>query len=87
MALINCSECGNAVSDQAISCPSCGYPLRTVEYKFVTINQFEGGRSSGSGEYDSLLKDGWQVVGTSEEDLYNDDGHCYGVAYKYKFQR
>jgi len=26
MALINCAECGNQVSTQASSCPSCGAP-------------------------------------------------------------
>src|ERR1043165_9464768 len=28
MSMINCPECGNDVSDQAASCPRCGYPLR-----------------------------------------------------------
>ncbi|MEA4921421.1 MAG: DUF1232 domain-containing protein [Clostridiaceae bacterium] len=27
MALIGCPECGKEVSDQAISCPACGYPI------------------------------------------------------------
>lgn len=27
MALIRCPECGKEVSDRALSCPSCGYPL------------------------------------------------------------
>jgi hypothetical protein len=27
MALINCPECKNTVSDQASSCPHCGYPI------------------------------------------------------------
>ena len=27
MALIRCSECGHQISDQAIACPECGYPL------------------------------------------------------------
>ena len=27
MALINCSECGNQISDQAVSCPGCGVPI------------------------------------------------------------
>ncbi|ABE75738.1 zinc ribbon domain-containing protein [Psychrobacter cryohalolentis] len=26
MALINCPECSKAISDQSISCPSCGFP-------------------------------------------------------------
>ncbi|MGA2227605.1 MAG: TM2 domain-containing protein [Syntrophobacteraceae bacterium] len=28
MALIRCPECARSVSDQARTCPSCGYPLR-----------------------------------------------------------
>lgn len=28
MALINCSECHKPVSDQARTCPSCGFPLK-----------------------------------------------------------
>lgn len=28
MALINCPECRNEISSQALSCPKCGYPLK-----------------------------------------------------------
>ncbi len=28
MGLINCSVCGNAVSEDADSCPKCGHPLK-----------------------------------------------------------
>ena len=36
MALINCPECKREVSDAAVSCPSCGYPLweRPAEPQF-----------------------------------------------------
>jgi ribosomal protein L7/L12 len=27
MALIKCPECSNEISDKAIACPKCGYPL------------------------------------------------------------
>ena len=27
MALIKCSECGNSVSDKAVTCPHCGAPI------------------------------------------------------------
>ena len=27
VALIKCKECGKEISDQAISCPNCGYPM------------------------------------------------------------
>jgi hypothetical protein len=30
MAMINCPECQRPVSDQARSCPSCGYPFKGV---------------------------------------------------------
>lgn len=30
MALIKCPECSGTVSDKAISCPHCGYPMNTV---------------------------------------------------------
>lgn len=28
MALINCPECGKEISDQAVSCPNCGYAVK-----------------------------------------------------------
>jgi hypothetical protein len=28
MALVACPECGREVSDQALACPHCGYPIR-----------------------------------------------------------
>jgi len=28
MALIHCQECGREVSDRAVSCPGCGFPLK-----------------------------------------------------------
>ena len=28
MALVQCTECGREISDQAIACPQCGYPRR-----------------------------------------------------------
>lgn len=31
--LINCPECELQVSDKAIACPHCGYPLKTTAYK------------------------------------------------------
>lgn len=31
MAMIECPECGNAVSDRAAKCPRCGYPLQSME--------------------------------------------------------
>ena len=31
MALIQCPECGSQVSDKALSCPRCGYPIPSAE--------------------------------------------------------
>ncbi len=39
--LIQCPECGGVVSDRAVACPHCGYPLRNVERK-----TFESGHVS-----------------------------------------
>lgn len=30
MSLINCPECNHQVSDKAISCPNCGYPINSI---------------------------------------------------------
>ena len=35
MALIDCSECGNKVSDKALSCPQCGKPPPTKPLRLV----------------------------------------------------
>lgn len=31
MALINCNECNQEVSDKAVSCPKCGAPIATAQ--------------------------------------------------------
>lgn len=31
MAIIRCSECGKEISDKAVSCPACGYPVEVVD--------------------------------------------------------
>lgn len=43
MALIECPECGQKISDKAISCPGCGFPLSQErrqsarrEFPFIT---------------------------------------------------
>lgn len=30
MSLITCPECGNSISDKALSCPRCGYPMNST---------------------------------------------------------
>ena len=36
MSLIECAECGNKVSENAISCPKCGNPLKTERVEVFT---------------------------------------------------
>ena len=35
MAMIKCPECGKDVSDKAVSCPSCGTPIKAPESKLI----------------------------------------------------
>lgn len=39
LALITCPECSHQISDQAISCPHCGYPLarRTAQFNIHNV--------------------------------------------------
>lgn len=34
MALINCRECNNSISDKALDCPSCGARLKKIKRGF-----------------------------------------------------
>lgn len=38
MALISCDECGAEISDQANSCPKCGFPLTKETHKNAIPN-------------------------------------------------
>lgn len=39
MALINCSECNNEVSDRAVACPKCGCPISNKVEPVQTIQK------------------------------------------------
>lgn len=41
MSLINCPECNNEISDKAITCPNCGFPLTNTSHDYLTQNQNE----------------------------------------------
>ena len=43
MALINCTECNNKVSDQAISCPHCGLPFKLGNTKSYQMDELSQG--------------------------------------------
>jgi len=38
MAMFDCPECGKSISNTALSCPNCGYQLKSanVQYKIIT---------------------------------------------------
>ena len=87
MALISCPECRQGVSDQAMSCPKCGYPLKRTEYMFHDVVECGSVSTSGQSELDELLRKGWRIVDKEEGDDGTDcDGYSY---YKttYKLQR
>ncbi len=37
MAMINCPECNNTVSDQAAACPRCGYPINAQQTRTAPV--------------------------------------------------
>ena len=39
MGLVNCPDCGRAVSDLAPACPGCARPMKATETQPVTIQQ------------------------------------------------
>ena len=49
MALINCPECNKQVSDSAISCPCCGYPINPVKEPRKKTSTRKTKRANGSG--------------------------------------
>ena len=48
MALIKCPECARDVSDQAASCPQCGYPIQRTSRTAPA--------SAGASELDALVR-------------------------------
>jgi len=71
MALINCPDCKHRVSDQAISCPNCGYPLRKTETMTHSVSQIGSVATIGWDELQDLKVQGWRVV-DEDEDWYTD---------------
>jgi len=48
MALIKCPECAHDISDQAASCPQCGYPIQRTNQGTPA--------SAGASELDALVR-------------------------------
>lgn len=56
MALINCPECNHQVSDKAISCPNCGYPISSVEQTTTDNTNVINNNVSNNKSYCVLFK-------------------------------
>ena len=88
MALINCPECKNQVSDQARSCPQCGHPLKKVEFTTHVVTHWGSIEIGGQEKLDKLLAEGWQIIDEDDsETWYDAEYKCSCRAYKYKLQR
>lgn len=48
MALIKCPECGKEISDQATSCPNCGYPIQSLKMEDQTNGQTDERKDAGT---------------------------------------
>jgi hypothetical protein len=46
MALVQCPECGNEISDTATSCPQCGYEIPVAGDAIKSVGQIVGGIGS-----------------------------------------
>ena len=89
MSLISCPECNKQFSDQAHSCPSCGYPLRKTQYKTVEVCH-QGSSITNQVELDSCLAEGWQVVSEDDTETWEyegDNGTVYCRMYKYSLRK
>ena len=87
MALIQCKECGRDVSDQANACPGCGFPLRRVETRTISLTSHGMESTRGLREYEDLLKDGWEIIEDWDGDSWV-DGSGYECQERfYRFQR
>ncbi len=49
MALIQCPECSGQISDRAIICPHCGFPMRDGSISTITPRKARKRRPNGSG--------------------------------------
>ncbi len=57
MALINCPECGKKVSDSAVQCPECAYPINTTQ------NQIHSKKPTQTIEQTGKKWKGMQLIG------------------------
>lgn len=59
MPLIECPECGKKISDKAINCPNCGYPINVSNKEIINISNYHNDdntpSTSGCFEFIPLL--------------------------------
>ena len=87
MPLINCPECRSSVSDQARSCPQCGYPIRPTEYTQHSVITFGSDEVRGREQLNALLRDGWQIIDEDDSETWTTSDGYQCREYKYKLQR
>lgn len=75
MALIKCSECGKEVSDKAISCPNCGYPIQSPSPDTTAIEDIAE-ESLEFPQLPTIMKVGKQIVNWGS-DAGLDGGYYY----------
>ncbi len=46
MAMIKCPECGHEISDSAVTCPNCGFPLNLKKEIPVTVRRLKKSTAS-----------------------------------------
>jgi len=84
MALVNCPECSARISDRALLCPHCGYPIATPESantkgnKVYTKLSFDGHTINIEGALQSLHDDhDWLTAKCRLYDAFDDIGQNY----------
>ena len=93
MALIPCSECGNQISSNAVSCPFCGNPMQAKERELATYDKKAvrvtcwgfGGSNAVIEKLTPELTLGWEIVSIIEDHLQSKAyRHVYTVVLKRK---
>lgn len=80
MPLISCPECNKEVSDQATSCPGCGYPLarkKMVAQGAETVSAVKSQMQSAANMAGSVAKD---VIGRASRWRKREDEYVQGAS-------
>lgn len=85
--LIPCPECGKQISDKAVSCPGCGYPVEEIRKKYMVF-PFDRETMTGiTPEDDAAIEVAMDFYGdllaSGDGRVWNDGGQVV-AEYKYK---